>query len=197
MLNYKTFKNVQPLNRGLNLRTALKSARIEGYFMEFGVSEGVSLNLLARDRKDITFHGFDSFEGLPEDWILDGWGLKKGHFKTKIPKVENNVKLHVGLFQDTLPKWKKTHPNKVAFLHIDSDLYSSCKYVLNELNDRITKGTIIVFDELMAWQHQNPLKDKLVNHEWKALNEWTKEKSRYLKPICRGIKCESTVLVTS
>ena len=43
----------------------------------------------------------------------------------------------------------------MAFLHIDSDLYSSASYVLDRLRDRIRPGTIILFDEYFnfpGWQ---------------------------------------------
>ena len=63
------------------------------------------------------------------------------------------MQLHVGWFNHTLPRWSLTGP--VAFLHIDSDLYSSAQYVLDYLADQIVPGTVVVFDEYFnfpGWQ---------------------------------------------
>src|ERR1700682_5828012 len=51
-------------------------------YLEFGVFRGESIRLWSQmlRNKDSLLHGFDSFEGLPEDWSpLYG----KGHFSTK------------------------------------------------------------------------------------------------------------------
>ena len=39
-----------------------------GLNLEFGVFKGVTISAVAKARPDLIFHGFDSFEGLPEDW---------------------------------------------------------------------------------------------------------------------------------
>lgn len=116
---------------------------IPGHRLEFGVATGRTIRHWARLWPNQTIHGFDSFEGLPETWL---WNIRRGHFAQKLPRVPSNVKLHRGWFDQTLPAWLD-HLGPVAFLHIDSDLYSSAKYVLDTLSDRIVPGTVIVFDE--------------------------------------------------
>lgn len=118
-----------------------------GMVLEFGVATGRTLNHFAKLIPGKTIHGFDGFSGLPENW---NWNFSAGHFKrTMLPSVRKNCRLVVGWFDQTLNKFLKDKPQPVALLHIDCDLYSSTKYVLNELKDRIVPGTIIVFDEYL------------------------------------------------
>src|SRR6185312_8522644 len=81
-------------------------------------------------------HGFDSFEGLPEHW--SGHLTTRGAFDQRgvLPKVPANVTLHKGWFDATLPAWKAAHPDPIAFLHVDCDIYSSSRFVLVNLADR-------------------------------------------------------------
>ena len=144
---------------------ALKHCVIDGLIMEFGVFDGSSLTKIAASTKQ-EVHGFDSFEGLPEDWTHF---QKKGRFSLSgVPPQLNgvsNVKLHKGWFQDTLPGFLNKHPGPARFLHIDCDLYSSTSTVLGLLTNRIVPGTVIVFDEYLnypGWQE----------HEQKAFAEF-------------------------
>jgi len=194
LLDRQDFQNVQVYTKSQNWLRALQKVKIHGHLMEFGVWQGASINYMAAHYEEKTFHGFDSFEGLPEPWVLDKYVLKKNHFKTDIPKVRKNVKLHIGWFEDSIPKWKLKYPGPIAFLHCDSDLYSSCICILEGLNNRIIPGTIIVFDELIGWKHSDH--QKLMNHEWKALNEWVDSNNRTVKPLFRGENCECTIIVT-
>ena len=98
--------------------------------LEFGVYKGNSINLLADLKPNVTWYGFDSFVGLPEDWTI---GAKAGAFSTdgKLPFVRRNVQLVAGFFEQTMPSFIAEHRGeKIAFLHIDCDLYSSTKTVL-------------------------------------------------------------------
>ena len=121
--------------------------------------------------------GFDSFEGLPEPWKFnDEEVYEKGDMKFDPPFQRPNVTYVKGWFADTIPVWKETYKADIAFLHIDSDLYSSCKTVLTELNDQIVPGTIILFDELLNYPYWK-------DGEWKALQEWIEEYDRELVSI--------------
>ena len=146
------------------LSFALKQCAIDGLVLEFGVYQGKSLRLIADQIVQDVF-GFDSFEGLPEDWTHL---QRKGRFSLegKIPKFEqSNVVLVRGWFEDTLPVFLETHPGPVRFLHVDADLYSSAVTVLSALRPRIVPGTVIVFDEYFnypGWER----------HEHKAFQEF-------------------------
>jgi hypothetical protein len=125
-----------------------QSQRVSGgWNMEFGVYKGDSINMLAKLAPERSIWGFDSFEGLPEQWTIES---KKGAFDVggKLPAVRKNVSLVKGFYSATLPKFREEHPSgSVAFLHVDCDLYSATKEIFEYLGDWFCPGTIIVFDE--------------------------------------------------
>jgi hypothetical protein len=118
--------------------------------LEFGVRHGNSIGQLASLAKQAV-HGFDSFEGIPEDWHDEG----KGSYSTKgvIPKVPSNVTLHRGWFDQTLPKFLAEHTEPIRLINIDCDIYSSTKTILDLLAPRIQSGTVLIFDEYIGNQH--------------------------------------------
>lgn len=150
-----------------------------GLYLEFGVAHGNSINHIA-SFAETTVHGFDSFEGIPEDW----GSCKKRAFSTEgnLPPTKDNVELHVGWFDDTLPKFLENHKDNISFLHIDSDLYSSAKTVLTLLADKIVVGTIILFDEYFnypGWKQ----------NEYRAFQEFVLEhnvKYKYIAYCSKG-----------
>lgn len=129
------------------LEFALSRRKIKGLNLEFGVYTGSSINFIA-SKVDETVYGFDSFMGLPEKWRV---GYDQGWFKIKPPNVRKNVVLVQGWFKDTLPGFASKHRQKCAFIHIDSDLYSSAKTVLNSLDKQIVPGTVIVFNDFFNY----------------------------------------------
>jgi hypothetical protein len=147
---------------------ALDQAQVPGSYLEFGVFKGGTIRFMAKRKPNESFHGFDSFEGLPEDWF--GMPLPKHSFSLKggLPKVPRNVALHKGWFNETLPKWRATYPDKVAFMHIDCDLYSSTVDILENLAERMQVGTVILFDEYFNYPNWE-------NHEYKAWQEFIKK----------------------
>jgi hypothetical protein len=130
---------------------AIQKIKFSGLVGEFGVFEGYSINYFAKKLpQDI--YGFDSFEGLQEDWA--GWVLPKGTFDLggKLPKVKKNVHLIKGWFDKTLPVFLQSHPEKFSFIHIDCDTYEATKAALFYLNPRIVEGTVIIFDEYFSYR---------------------------------------------
>ena len=138
-------------------------------FLEFGVFEGWSINFCSSLIPEAKFYGFDSFEGLPETWHAECF---KGEFdvKGKLPKVNKNVSLIKGYFNETLPKFLEEHKEKAAFIHIDCDLYSSTKTIFENIYDRIVPNTVIQFDEYYNYPGWR-------NHEFKAFQEFCKKYS--------------------
>ena len=139
-----------------------------GSFLEFGVWKGKSIKIISElvgKRSSKIVHGFDSFEGLPEDWL--GFNDVKGKFNLhgKLPDVPKNVKLHKGWFHEILPKFLVENDESVSFLHIDADLYSSTICALNNTKDIIDEDTILVFDEFLMNDHWE-------EDEYKALEEF-------------------------
>jgi len=128
----------------------MHAARATGLVLEFGVRFGTTIRQIA-DMFEQQVHGFDSFEGLPEAWHHE----QKGSYTTKgvMPRVPDNVRLHKGWFEDTLPEFVKTHSEPVRFMNIDCDLYSATKTILDNLAAQIVHGTVIVFDEYIGNEH--------------------------------------------
>jgi Flp pilus assembly protein TadD len=143
---------------------ATQAAKVKGAALEFGVRHANSTRQLAALAKQ-DVHGFDSFEGIPEDWHDEG----KGSYSTrgKIPKVPSNIHLHAGWFDTTLPEFLKTNTEQARLINIDCDIYSSTKTVLDLLKPRIVKGTVIIFDEYIGNQHWR-------EDEYKAFQEAVK-----------------------
>jgi hypothetical protein len=146
---------------------SLQQTPVTGHYLEFGVFTGGSIRYMAKRKPNVMFHGFDSFEGLPEDWF--GMPLVKHSFSLKggLPKVPNNVSLHKGWFNETLPAWCQQHSGNIAFMHIDCDLYSSTTTILETLAQRMQIGTVILFDEYFNYPNWE-------NHEFKAWQEFIK-----------------------
>ena len=118
-------------------------------WLEFGVFSGRTINYISNFTSEKVY-GFDSFEGLPENWRE---GIDKGRFNMNgnLPQVNNNVELVKGWFNETLPDFIKTQNKKVSFIHMDADLYSSTKCIFDNLKDYIDVDCIIVFDELLNY----------------------------------------------
>ena len=141
------------------LEAAVGLAPAEGLVLEFGVATGDTLSRIAAKRSPA--HGFDSFEGLPEDWRT---GFTKGAFAQAAPTVPGAT-LHVGWFEDTLPGFFATHPGPIAFAHIDADLYSSTVTIFREAEAPLVEGSVLLFDEYFnfpGWEQ----------HEHKAFTEF-------------------------
>ena len=113
--------------------------------------EGRSIRFLASLTSE-TIYGFDSFEGLREDW--KGWAAAKGTFDMGgvPPEVPANVILVKGWFDKTLPHFLREHAEPFSFVHIDSDTYEAASLVLGAAADRFRPGTVVVFDEYFGYR---------------------------------------------
>jgi hypothetical protein len=103
------------------------------------------------------FWGFDTFEGLPEDWGV----YKKGamSFAPADPKSEDPRSGFVkGIFQDTLTAFLKENGNDITgkskIIHLDADLFSSTIFALSQLYPFLQKGDLIFFDEFNVANHE-------------------------------------------
>lgn len=188
----KDFKS-EGIDRRRHLRflcKQIKRNRYEGSILEFGVHQGRTIRIIAEQFPDETIWGFDSFEGLPEDWFtnnLEKSSHPAGHFSLKeLPEVPKNVKLIKGFFKDSIPTWlEKNNIDRIKLLHIDCDLYSSTIDVLFKFNNFIKTNTIIVFDEFYPWGDEKKY-TLWEEGEYKALYEWTCHFDRSFKIISRS-----------
>ncbi len=130
-------------------------------YIEFGVWKGESLGEWIGINTDAgsRFYGFDSFEGLPEEWdryfgkttgkdVFDVGGV--------IPTIKDaRVKFVKGWFQRTLSNFlRNTQLPHPIVVHIDSDLHSSALYVLCTLDPFLKAADVIIFDEYSSPSHE-------------------------------------------
>ncbi len=164
----QSISKIMPTLKDCVLDHALTLPCPDGLVIELGVYSGRSIKTIAEAKPNSTVYGFDSFEGLPENWGRPDTSFNAGAFSLqgKLPRVPNNVRLVVGLFDATLHSFARDHAGeKLAFVHVDCDLYSSTKCAFDQLGHMFQKGTVIVFDELLNY----PTFEK---HEVKAFYEF-------------------------
>lgn len=135
-----------------------KAKDVAGCICEFGVFEGRSLRRIMKLAPEREIHGFDSFEGLPEDWRP---GFSRGTFSTRMPQFDSSkVHLHKGWFDATVAPFASKLTQPIALVHIDCDLYSSTRTVFQHILPHIRKGTVLLFDEYFnypGWQEHEHL----------------------------------------
>jgi hypothetical protein len=141
------------------------------FYLEFGVWVGTTINFFSKYVN--TIYGFDSFEGLREDWVGKS-GSPKGHFNLnkKPPKLNKNIIPVVGWVQDTLVPFLEKHKPEINFVHLDMDTYETTKFVLTKIKPYLVKNCIIAFDELYnysGWEvgEYKALKETFNDNEYK------------------------------
>jgi hypothetical protein len=149
--------------------------RKEILYLEFGVASGSSFFWWMKKNTNpgSLFRGFDTFEGLPEDW----GGFKKGAMAFDQAQVnDGRAEFIKGIFQDTLFPFIELNKNllldKPKVIHMDADLFSSTIFVLSQLYPYLKKGDIIFFDEF-----------NVANHEFLAFKIFTEAFYVKLRPV--------------
>ena len=119
--------------------------------LEFGVWKGDSLRefLKLNSSPRSQFYGFDSFEGLPEDWR--GMAAERFDVEGAPPKIDDpRLEFVKGWFRDTVPpmleRLAEAAQERSVLVHFDADLYSSTLYLLFALGSRL-KRYHFIFDE--------------------------------------------------
>jgi hypothetical protein len=142
-------------------------------YLEFGVYRGESINWwLNKLGSDSNLYGFDSFEGLNEDWYF---GCPKGtfHVGSEPSIVAPNIRFVKGWFEDSLVPFLSTVKLKENLvLHLDADLYIPTIFVFRTLKELLIPGTIVIFDEF--W---------FVKDEYKALLDFISETGKTFEYI--------------
>jgi hypothetical protein len=147
---------------------------VPGVICEFGVKWGATLTQLIALRgiyepynHSRTIFGFDTFEGHSVIDEKDGFLPKIGDFATlngyedtletilQLQESYNPIsnitkhKLIKGDASVTIDDWLKDNPHAIISMAIfDMDVYTPTKNVLEKILPRLTKGSILVFDEL-------------------------------------------------
>lgn len=157
----------------------LRTNNVRGDFAEFGIFQGAWINLFY----DMTEHaglvdrkifGFDSFQGLSkphEQFDTSFW--KEGMYAAPRQLVEANVRanersrirLVEGFFSASLKSAPAAELREVAFARIDCDIYEPAKQCLEFLSNRLTHGSILVFDD---WPHSFDVGEGRAFAEWQS-----------------------------
>ncbi|PQE02392.1 MULTISPECIES: TylF/MycF/NovP-related O-methyltransferase [Mycobacteriaceae] len=149
---------------------APSGANPEELLLDLGVWIGWSTRLAA-DASGRPVYGFDTFEGLVEDWQVDDQlVIKRGTFSLAEPLAQRfiadtgvtlqdglppalgrKVEFIKGMTYDTLAPFLAEHPNApIALFHMDLDTYESCLHALETCKDRFVEGSVLVFDEYLV-----------------------------------------------
>jgi len=147
---------------------------VPGVICEFGVQWGATMALLSNlrgihepfnhSRKIV---GFDTFCGFASVDAKDGPSNSEGDYSTGSNHLDQLQKLlsdheqlspisHIRKYElvvgdacDTFPAWLEDNPASIIALAIlDFDIYKPTKAVLTRITERLTKGSILAFDEL-------------------------------------------------
>lgn len=137
--------------------------------LEFGVGGGESLRYFSNNllKKNIKIVGFDSFFGNPQIWPGTNNQVGSSNQNGKLPKnLPKNVEIVQGYIEETLQNYLETNEiKKINFMHIDVNIYSTSKFILEITKKYTDNNTLILFDELINY----PFWWK--NGEYKALTE--------------------------
>jgi hypothetical protein len=151
---------------------------VPGVICEFGVQWGATLALLQNLRGmyepynvSRKIFGFDTFEGFSAIDSKDGDFAEVGDYKS-LPNYENTLEeilsIHENLYpashikkyelikgdaSETVDVWLAKNPYAIVSMAIfDMDIYKPTKDVLEKIIPRLTKGSLLVFDELNCEQ---------------------------------------------
>ena len=142
---------------------AIELSDSERSFYEFGVWMGDSFKYIVPHFS--SGYGFDSFQGLPEDWGV----VPRGAYSSRgrVPDIKNSEFI-VGEFAGTLPDFFDGKRPMAGLINFDADLYSSTITALTNANPVIDETTTLVFDEF------------IVN------NNWEQDEFRALSEFCEA-----------
>ena len=181
MENFPKYVRRQNLTRFLVLYEIFKKiVNVKGSIIECGVNHGYGVMSWAKfssiiEPANLTrrIYGFDSFEGFPElsnkdksissnhlktgDLAADSYeelkGLAEIYDSTRFLGHVSKVNLIKGDAVKTIPKFIDDNPHlMVSLLYLDFDLYEPTKIALESFIPKMTKGSVVAFDEL-----DNPL----------------------------------------
>jgi len=176
--NLPLFLRHQQLDRILCLSELYKKIiNIPGVIVEFGIRFGQNMALFESLRSIFEPHnisrkiiGFDTFKGFPSVNSKDGNReiIREGAFnvindyKSNLETILQYHEKEAGLYSHikkfeliegdatkTIQSWLNNNKEKlISLAYFDFDLYEPTKNCLEKITDRLTKGSIIAFDEI-------------------------------------------------
>lgn len=175
---------------------------VPGSVVECGIGLGRTFLylsfLIEGENKKRHLYGFDSFLGFPEPTAEDisSRNPKKGEWAVISPEDLKKIIIEAGFSEDWYTKQVHVIPGffdktlssysggPIAFLHIDVDLYSSYKTVLDILYPQVVSGGIVLFDEYNEDKWPGATKavnDFLETHKEELLREPVSGKHYFIK----------------
>lgn len=169
----------------------LVGTEISGDYLEFGVFMGKTFSytcrLMERLFPQMQFVALDSFEGLPEPTgidVHDGYasGFYAGQFACDVDQFSANLsasgvdmgRVHIvkGWFNETLKPGQEEAGaiTKVAAAWIDCDLYESTVPVLDYLTQRLSVGSVLLFDDWRCYRNLADFGQQRACREWLERN---------------------------
>ncbi|MDB5531761.1 MAG: hypothetical protein JWO28_76 [Hyphomicrobiales bacterium] len=172
----------------LSITEARRRFPDRNFVLEYGVYKAGMINHQAKAFPELSFVGFDSFEGLRDSW--SGMAPQRLYdLGGKLPKVRRNVTLVKGWFSDTGPRW--TAENSTAgvplLVHVDCDTYAATVDALALCSSYLEQGLIIHFDDYFGFPNWRA-------GGFKAMQEWAESQQARLTYLSYGTK-EVSVLV--
>jgi hypothetical protein len=151
-----------------------KIVNVTGVVCEFGVQWGATMAQLINLRSihepfnhGRMIYGFDTFEGFRRPHDNDGGHFAEGDYSVAANHEETLTRIlglheaaaplsHIEKFQlikgnasETVPRWLADNPHTVIAMAIfDMDLYEPTRDVLKLVLPRLTRGSLLIFDEL-------------------------------------------------
>jgi O-methyltransferase len=125
-------------------------------YFEFGVAGGSSFKwwLDHTINPGSRFYGFDTFEGLPEDFGPFAKGTMAAALES-LNITDTRAVFYKGLFQDTLiPFLDQYKSERRKLIHMDADIFSATLFTLSQLYRYLREGDIIMFDEFAVPTHE-------------------------------------------
>lgn len=163
---------------------------IGGDYAEFGSFGGYTFRLAWSAARlvgyDCQMWAFDSFSGLPGGadardehprWtegtmatpvadfhaLCRKWGIPAGRYHV-VP----------GFYSETLPEpGSSPRPERIAFAHVDCDLYSSTIDVLRFVESRLGPGSVVAFDDYYCYSPDQPSGERLAVLEHLRDSRWS------------------------
>ena len=146
----------------------LNDSQIYGDYLEFGVHKARTFRMALScasfyNLKNISFHAFDSFEGLPDfgDTLVDQWQPNElcttvDQFMSEINDhglYIGNVECHKGFYEESLTQALSdslSKKNKAMMITVDCDFYQSAVSVFQFIEPFLQHGTVIYLDDVFA-----------------------------------------------
>jgi len=167
--HFSLFAGIHTIGNKMFTYELLKnSVGVPGDVVEFGCWKGSNLMFLAKmltllePNSPKRIIGFDNFSGLPSPTSTDGdfatsqIGRYRGDYEILMQAIDlfelkSRVELVVGDALKTIPKYRDDHHNSVfSFCYLDFDLYEPTKKALELIDESISVGGVIVFDEALS-----------------------------------------------